>query len=307
MIGMLHIDGWTTARWLAAAACLGLAWAEYQPARKPPSRQQQRQIEQAPTGTMPGVYRRTFDFTDAHYLANGINPAGLVGRIEPDGITGASDAPSQRRHRAVRPLVVQAAYTHSGNPVFFSTVASVRDLNSFTADAAGVLARGISETYCLYCFPKRVNQPGVLNPRRQEPVADMRNGYDTGNPLGLWRCNIVTYTSAAFNTPGGQQALASLAARNGLDADGTPIIKKVNEIEDLLDDGYISVERPPEDGSKGPRWYVCPMIDDPTGFAIAGDARLDVVRNADGTVFAGSAGFERQFSCLQRAGGWCLP
>ena len=85
---------------------------------------------------------------------------------------------------------------------------------------------------------------------------DTRNGYFSNNPLGLWIPTFVSYTDAAFETSEGQAALADLAADNGYDLDGTPVIKTVSDLENLEADGFIAFRNRALDGSEGFPWVL---------------------------------------------------
>jgi hypothetical protein len=74
--------------------------------------------------------------------------------------------------------------------------------------------------------------PGPCN-RRQDNIFDTGNGYLTQNPLQLWRIMFVTWDGPDVETPECQAKMAELAARNGLDTDGTPLFKRVREILDV--------------------------------------------------------------------------
>jgi hypothetical protein len=176
---------------------------------------------------------------------------------------------------------------------------------NFTNDAAGQEARQIADQYKVYEFPRAGNGgPFDVFPKRQDLIADLRNGYFSNDPLGIWQVNVVRYTPAATGSPAGQQALAELAARNGLDLDGTPVIRTVGEVEDLFQDGFVTIVTPPADGS-ALRWFMCPVIEDPRDGAIAQDAHLNIVRNADGTPLAAEREHFELFGCLQETGDEC--
>ena len=96
------------------------------------------------------VEDRPFDFTDAFYLANGVNPAAIIGRPEPDGKSAVIDnnVPGPE-FRNVRLLEHTACYDHSGHIRFFHVVGLLFP-DTFTNDAAGVEARiAISEDWNL--------------------------------------------------------------------------------------------------------------------------------------------------------------
>jgi len=237
-----------------------------------------------------------FDFSDAFYIANGINPDSIIGRPVGDGNGSVMDnTPNGPDFNNVRITAHAAAYDHSGHRIFFY-VTGLLTLDTFLDNEAGDEAFDIAETYDVYEFPQADAPLGSVFPKRQDLIADLRNGYFSNDPLGTWRIRIIKYTDAAFNTPEGQDALADLAEDNGLDLDGTPIIKTISEVESLKDAGFVSEFIPPMDGSQGLRWFFCPVIEDPRDGAIAPDAHLDVVANEDGQ------GFIDLFECLQNTG-----
>jgi len=66
----------------------------------------------------------------------------------------------------------------------------------------------------------------------------------------------VSYTPAAFNTSKGQKILATLAAKNGTDLDGTPVIRQVKEIDFLEGKGLAVEQTRALDGTQGPPWIL---------------------------------------------------
>src|SRR5260370_41002304 len=109
------------------------------------------------------------------------------------------------------------------------------------ASATGKHTHEIGNMFRVFIFPKAHGLP--LSPagpnRRQDNMFDTRLGYLVKNPLALWRFTFVSFTNAALNTARGQAALAEMAARNGTDLDGTPILKTSSEIDDLVAQGYV--------------------------------------------------------------------
>lgn len=241
-----------------------------------------------------------FDFSDQFYIANGIDPAGIIGRM--DGTPPASiidDTPNGPKFNNVRMLQHVAAYDHSGHIIFFS-VPGVLSLDSFLGNSAGEEALEIADEFVVYEFPRAANPQGDVFPKRQELIADLSGGYFSNDPLGIWQVNIIKYTPAAFNTAEGQEMLAELAEDNGYDLDGTPLIRTKSEVEKLLDEGFATNFIPPADGSQGLRWFLCPVIEDPRDGAIAPDAVLLVT----GGIPAAQE-FIDEFNCLQQTGDWC--
>src|SRR5260370_22439195 len=136
----------------------------------------------------------------------------------------------------------------------------------------------IANFFSAYICPKASGDPlsPALSNRRQDNVFDTRNGYFIANPLGLWTAVFVSYTPAAFNTAEGRATLAKLAAKNGTDLDGTPIIKKAIEVDDLGKKGLAVQLTRALDGSQGFPWIICPALKDPRGGARAPAAYRDV-------------------------------
>jgi hypothetical protein len=205
-----------------------------------------------------------FDFSDAYYLANGINPANIRDRV--DGTCPASDKPAcsvvdnsntDPNRRNIRVLSTTGGFDHEGNPLYYNIFGMVMP-DTFTNDAAGQEAMGIANDFEAYIFPKASGDPlsPELSNRRQDNVFVTKHGYFQTNPLGLWIAVFVSYTPAAFNTAEGQKTLATLAAQNGTDLDGTPIIRKAIEVDVLGRKGLVEEQTRALDGSQGPPWIV---------------------------------------------------
>src|SRR5260370_34879244 len=107
--------------------------------------------------------------------------------------------------------------------------------------------------FSAYILPKASGNPlsPALSNRRQDNVFDTRNGYFVANPLGLWTAVFVSYTPAAFNTAAGRGTLAQLAATNGTDPDGTPMVHKAIEVDVLERKGFCQARTGRLDGVQG--------------------------------------------------------
>jgi hypothetical protein len=241
---------------------------------------------------------RLYDFTDAFYLANGVNPAAISGRRQPVPPLAVEDDAFFPFQRDVRALLTLPAHDHSGNSWFF-TVMGGGSTTLFTNNAAGRRARQIADSSIEYVFPRASAAPLSLT-TRQAVILDMRNGYFSNNPLGLWIHVWVSYTPKAFNTAAGRKELAALAQRNGLDADGSPIIRTVGEIDRLFKLGLVTKTTR---GLNDPlRYAICPVIKDPTDGGIAPDSFLAYDRHEDGTPV--EPHFLQSFLSLQETGEW---
>jgi len=210
---------------------------------------------------------RPFDFTDAFYLQNGINPANILNRV--NGTCPANDMPAcslvdnsntDPDRNNIRVLSTTGGFDHEGNPLYYN-IFGMANPNVFTTDAAGQEAQQIAEFFSAYIFPKASGDPlsPALSNRRQDNVFDTRNGYFVANPLGLWTAVFVSYTPAAIGskpTAVCKSALADLAKKNGTDLDGTPQMHKAIEVDDLTKKGCAVQTHRAFDGSQGFPWII---------------------------------------------------
>jgi hypothetical protein len=240
---------------------------------------------------------RPYDFTDAYYLANGVDPAKLGGRKQAPSASAVIDLPFFKYQRNVRVISTSVGYDGSGKPAFFTVMAGLGP-DGFTNNSAGARARQIAEKYVEYVFPKIGGDPVGLGGARQSVILDTRNGYFSGDPLGLWLHVWVSFTQKAFNTRDGQKALDDLAKKHGISLDGTPIIATASEIDNLYSKGFIA-KRTRTDSL---RYAVCPVIKDPRDGGIAPDAFLNYTKFPDGTPLEPQ--FLRAFNNLQQTGDW---
>jgi len=207
---------------------------------------------------------RPFDFSDAFYLQNGINPANILNRV--NGTCPANDMPScsvvdnsntDPDRRNIRVLSTTGGFDHEGNPLYYDINGMVSP-STFTNDAAGQTAMATANFFSAYIFPKASGDPlsPALSNRRQDNVFETRNGYFVANPLGLWTAVFVSYTREAFTTAVCQTALADLRAKNGADLDGTPMIRKAIEVDDLGKKGCAIQRTRNLNGSQGFPWII---------------------------------------------------
>lgn len=246
--------------------------------------------------TQAGVLDRLYDFTDAYYLQNGINPAAIDGRRQP-GPLAATDVPNFPYQRNVRALLTLPNYDHSGNGWFFTVLGGFSG-SAFTPDAAGQRARQIAESSVEYVFPRKGTDPVGLGALRQSVMLDMRNGYFSNNKLALWIHVWVSYTDKALTTAAGKKTLNDMAQRNGRDLDGTPIIASVSEIDNLFSKGYATKTTRPLNDTL--RYSICPVIKDPRNGGIAPDQFLAYTRKPDGSAL--EPAFLANFRSLQTTG-----
>lgn len=255
----------------------------------------------APLTARADVQDRLYDFTDAFYRKNGVDPAKIAGRRQGVAPLGTIDTPLFPFQRNVRALLTLPAYNHSG-AIYYWTVMGELFNDGFTKDAAGQRARQTADNMIEYVFPTKDGNPIGLGNLRQSVMLDMRNGYFSSNPLGLWTHVWVSYTPRAFNTAEGKKMLADLQKKNGLALDGTPIIKTLSELDNLFSKGLAAKRLRNPDGSEGATYSICPVVKDPTDGGIATDQFLAYTRKPDGTPL--EPYFVRHFDSLRFTGRW---
>ena len=244
------------------------------------------------------VQDRLYDFTDAYYLENGVNPALIQGRMQP-GPIAVIDTPIFSFQRNVRALLTLPAYDHSANINYFTVLGGI-SAAAFTADSAGREARAIADSFIEYLFPQQGTDPIGLGAFRQSSLLDMRNGYFSNDPLGLWLHVWVNYTTKALTTRAGKKALNEIAKKNGRDFDGTPIIATIGDIDSLFKKGYVTKTTRPDTDPL--RYAICPVIEDPTDGGIAPDQFLAQPLKTDSTPV--EPAFLTNFRSLQTTGDW---
>jgi len=253
-----------------------------------------------------------FDFADATYRAHGIVPDNIVLRVGTSSRTGdfVVDNTNTDPNRANVRTIETTPGTTGSSGLTYANIFGVLNLASFEHDAAGNLtARAqnsfdTAEHFRVFIFPKASNG-SILDPflpnKRQDNMFDTRDGYFSNDPLGMWLAVWVVYTPKAF-TSAGHKELDPIAATNGRDLDGTPILTSPSQIDNLVSKGFIELRtRPVNDGVF--RWVICPIPEDPRNGFIRPDAFLRDVKRADGTPVFPALG--NNFRCLQQTGDWC--
>ena len=251
-----------------------------------------------PSFTKADVEDRLYDFTDAYYLQNGVDPALISGRMEAGSGIAVTDTPIFSYQRNVRALLTLSAYDHSASINYF-TVLGGFSASAFTANSAGANARGIADSFIEYLFPQAGTDP-IGFTFRQSSLLDMRNGYFGKDPLGLWLHTWINFTSKGLKTAAGKKALNAIAKKNGRALDGTPIIATMSDIDSLFSSGYITKTTRPDTDPL--RYAICPVIEDPTDGGIAPDQFLALPLKKDGTPL--EIAFFTNFQSLQTTGDW---
>lgn len=203
-------------------------------------------------------FHTPFDFNDQHYKSLGLNPKKFATRISPDDANATLGVSLDPTRNTTRILGINGGFDSAGVELYYPDPPVFFPAEAFTNDKAGKDARKVANQFRAFIFPKRDGDPYSPAPsnRRHDNVFDTSSGYLTKNPLGLWRITFPRYTDYAFVSPEGQAKLAELEARNGLDLDGTPVIRRLSEVLELEKLGFLDLIQRPEDGSQGAPWVV---------------------------------------------------
>lgn len=259
-----------------------------------------------------GIGQSPFDFSDATYRAHGVVPENIVLRVGTPSRTGdfvIDNSNTDPTRKNVRTIETTPGTTGSSG-LTYANIMGVLNSSGFERNAAGNLtSRGsaafdTAERFRVFIFPKASNG-SILDPflpnKRQDNVFDTRDGYFSNDPLGLWAAVWVVYTPKA-STAAGRKKLDPIAATNGRDLDGTPILTSPSQIDGLASDGLVELRTRPVDDPVF-RWVICPIPDDPRDGYIRPDAFIRAVTNGSGApVFPA---LKNNFVCLQQTGDWC--
>ena len=266
------------------------------------------------TGLADGgnIGQSPFDFSDAAYRAHGVVPENIVLRVGDASRTGdfvIDNTNTDPNRRNVRTIETTPGTTGTSG-LTYANIMGVLNASGFERNSAGQLtSRGAqafdtAERFRVFIFPKASNG-SILDPflpnKRQDNVFDTRDGYFSNDPLGLWVAVWVVYTPKAF-TASGRKELDPIAATNGRDLDGTPILTSPSQLDNLASKGLIELRTRPVDDPVF-RWVICPIPEDPRDGYIRPNAFIRDVKRSDGTPVFPALG--NNFRCLQQSGDWC--
>jgi hypothetical protein len=259
----------------------------------------------SPVGWEPS--NNPYDFTNLFYAQNGV-----IGRQVEWRRTGADglsifDKPSWAYQRNVRVIVTVPAYNESGEPYFWYPLGEVAN-TGFTGDETGFYAREMGKLFPIYVFPdEKYTHYNTIANTRQAPLMDtsLATYAEMNNPLGIRKIFLVYYTPKAHG-PEGLKMMAYMAEKNGFATDSTPIIKSMEDLRILKEEGFITFEQSGDgDGLTVQRFALSPILTDPTNGVIAKDAFLRM-SSRDGKPLSAEMNFVTQFDCLQALHTWCM-
>lgn len=222
---------------------------------------------------------QSFQFTDAFYLEKGLDPTTMFDKYvfpdakfavcdgtsngQPPCRTKAGVSPDPDVYNDVRITEVTGGFQHNGDLFYYLTPAKVL-ARDFLNNAAGAETRQICDDFLAFLFPKKDGPFGPVGPqppnRRQDNVFADTNGYFSNNPLGCWRLTFVAWDGPAVNGEGCQDFMDKLVqarlgdspGSNGLDTDGTPIIRTVSEINKGEALGCLTIRKRDADSTANP-------------------------------------------------------
>lgn len=296
--------------WMSVAALAGLAVLLLAPALA---------AAQSTHGNIP-----PYDFSDAFYTANGLDPTKIVLRLA-DGVDGGKLDPSFMSPQIsnIRETFYTGTFDRNGLINFTSILGVLVNSHAFLNTPIGQNMFSVAESFQAFVFPKQpaltsvvCNPPGgsgacvTLSPvapnRRQNTMFDTRATYFCIDLIQVWVAEYVIFTPAAF-TPAGQAVLAPIAAANGTTFDGTPVLTSLDQVESLQTQGLVTLatvpNTVPDDGSQGVRYVVCDVMQDPTDGTVTSDGVLVDAKHVDGSSV--TPDFVAEFNCLQTTFNYC--
>ena len=237
---------------------------------------------------------RPFDFNNDYYKTKGIYAETLINRR--NGADGLSvvDTATDPRFTDVRITATYSGYAEDGSPIYWNHYATATK-DSFTSDEAGAFAVQTAKNYPVYVFPSAF----VRGTDRQSALIPVDALYFEKNAIGVAETVIVEFSSKI--TRSGRQTLDMLLERNGASVDGTPIIRTAAELKGLITDGLVTIRK-----SEEAPYAIAKVIQFPDRGAIAPDAFLLYISQADGKPLAAEQHFVTQFECLKNGTRTCL-
>lgn len=285
----------------------------------------------AQNSTDPNKNPAQFDFADSFYTANGM----VLSQINAPGDARVCvNAPGVRDNSNTSPIhnncrvpTTIAVFDRNGNVAFFNVMGVLANVNSFNLnDPNGVFSHGQGDSFRAFfsvsqkdvngkiattpCNPTTSSGPGCFTltaaegSQRQERTFDTDTDYFCTDIMNLWRITYSFFTAKAFGPDGKVVAALQPFFSNGTNSDGTPIINKTTDFDNLTAQGYMQQIQPNEDGTQGIGWIICVVLADPTNGTITPDAVLVTV-NFPGTTTPVSPQFVTEFNCLQQTGQFC--
>ncbi|HLJ28130.1 MAG TPA: hypothetical protein VKY85_15570 [Candidatus Angelobacter sp.] len=270
-----------------------------------------------------------FDFSDAFYLSNGLDPTRIVFRISASGTGGGvfdASFPSPQLSQ-IRETFYTGTFDRNGLINFTSILGVLVNSHSFLTTPIGQNMHSVADSFQAFVFPKQPNLTNVVcNPpggaapepcvtlspvapnRRQNTMFDTRATYFCIDLIQVWLAEYVIYTPAAF-TAAGQAILRPIAQANGTTFDGTPVLNTLDQIDSLQAQGLVTLGEVPDtvadDGSQGVRYVVCDVMQDPTDGTVTPDGKLVDAKHNDTALTSVTPDFVAEFTCLQQTGNFC--
>jgi hypothetical protein len=242
---------------------------------------------------------RPFDFGDKYYAANGMIPEMILNRSNGGDGLSVFDVTSAPEHNNIRILAAHSAYGRDGNILYWNFYGDFYK-TAFAGTPEGQRAYELANESPIYIFPGQERNSGD----RQSAVIDLSDGYFGKNVLGIGVVMVVKYTGNIL-TKADAQYLEDLAAKNGLSADGTPVISTVEQLNQLQRRGLISVT-PRGGNSRLTGFIVGRVIQYPEHGAITPDAFLVPVNDSKGNPLASELHFLKNFECIKQNGSACF-
>lgn len=243
--------------------------------------------------------KRPFDFADKFYYENGVEPNFILNRRTGEDAFSVFDKTDEEKYRNVRIIASSAGYNYKGDSVYFNYYGEVT-VDSFIKEDIGKQALKIAERFPIYVFPSQ----SVEGSDRQAPMFETRNADTKKNPLGLRVIVMVEFTYR-IDSDENAQIIADMIERNGVSLDGTPIIKTMDELQELSRREIVTITMKGLDDLVTPSYAIAPIVQDMSEGAIAPDAYLMTVLQEDGKPLKAEEFMVNDFECLKKSGKLC--
>jgi hypothetical protein len=238
---------------------------------------------------------RPFDFSNDYYKTNGVIAETLANRKNgADGQSVFDFATDSSRFTNIRITATLPAYAANGSSIYWNYYGTATK-ESFTTDVAGKNAAKMANTYPVYVFPSAV----IRASDRQAALIPIDGSYFEANPIGIAEVVAVEFNDRISRS--GRKTLNMLIERNGASIDGTPIIRTMTELRDLIIEGLVTLHV-----DENRPFAVAKVIQYPDRGGITSDAFLVYVKKADGKPLDAEQHFITRFECLKDGSRTCL-
>lgn len=260
-------------------------------------------------GDNPGLTveeQRPFDFKDKYYASQGVSANMIIDRR--NGTDGFSvlDHSGDQKHNEIRIIATRPAYGPEGEILFWNFYGKIYK-DGFTPDAKGQVAYDMAHNFPIYTFPGESR----AGDDRQAPIIGLGEGYFEKNVLGLGVNMSVKFRNDISLTKMDISFLKELGNRNGMAADGMPIVRTAKELGQLQSRNLVTVSsgstnaQQAGDAERTPTTFFIGRVIQNPKYSITPDAFLVYTKNYNGEPLESELSFLKKFECLKMYGSSC--